>query len=254
MPERLLHPVPDDDRHTLTQWAPYCRYWTAWDNWQVAEATWLTQMRQREQKPPLVFGWGGGVTVAELELARRAGYRVAMTASTDARLARLRAAGITAVDRRDFADLWYDADRYEADAEYRERYRFAEKEFLRVIDELSDGYGVSIFIDNLGGPLYRATLKALGRQAVLATAGWKYGMRLSTLRATECITRHIHVHTHAARLVDVPQIVEFQRSTGFLPDMTAEPIYSWDRVPELAADFAAGRVEGYFPLFQVNLE
>jgi hypothetical protein len=51
--------------------------------------------------------------------------------------------------------------------------------------ELSDGLGAAIFIDNIGAPLYRTTLKALARQNVLATVGWKHGRRTSTLRASE---------------------------------------------------------------------
>lgn len=252
MAEHLLHRVPDDPRYGLTEWAPYARYWTAWDNWQVAHACWRSQMDRGDATDPLVFGWGGGVTLAELELARRDGFRVAMSASGPERIAQLTRLGIAAVDRRAFPDLYFDQRRYRADDEYRDRYLASEREFLRVIHELSDGYGVSIFIDNIGGPTYRATLKALGRQAVLTTVGWKRGMRLETLRATECITRHIHVHTHACRPEDVPRIVEYQRSTGWLPDMSGERVYGWESVPQLAKDYAAGAVAGYFPLFRVN--
>jgi len=255
LPERVLHKVPAGGRYSTLQWVPYTRYWTAWDSWKVAYGCWRSQMDVNDVKNPLAFGWGGGVTVAQLELARRAGFRVAMTASSTERIERLRQWEIEAIDRRQFPGLDTDPRAARDDPAAGERHKVAQREFLRHIHELSDGYGVSIFIDNIGGPLYRTTLKALGRQAVIATVGWKHGMRLETWRAIECIARHIHVHTHACRVSDIPEIVQFQLETGFLPDMSAEQVYPWESVPELAKDYAANSIpgNGYFPVYQVNV-
>jgi hypothetical protein len=54
--------------------------------------------------------------VAELELARRHGFRVAMTASTPERLAAIERSGVTAIDRRRFPDLAFDTDLADDDA------------------------------------------------------------------------------------------------------------------------------------------
>jgi NADPH:quinone reductase-like Zn-dependent oxidoreductase len=249
-PRHLLLPVPDDARYTLEQWAAYARYWTAWDNWQVAYGCWKSQMYRRGIRDPLVFAWGGGVALAELQLAQREGFRTAMTASTDDRLERIRRRGIVAIDRRELPDLNLDPARMESDPAYRRRYKLSERAFLARIMELSDGYGASILIDNIGEPVARASMRALGRQGVFSTVGWKAGMQQSTLRALECINRHIFVHTHACRPADVALIVEYQRTTGFLP-LADEPedVYAWNAVPRLASDYAAGRTQGFFPLF-----
>jgi NADPH:quinone reductase-like Zn-dependent oxidoreductase len=152
----LLVPIPEGTSHSLPQWAAYARYFTAWDNWRVAYQCWLTQMAGRDPANELVFGWGGGVTRAELQLAQRAGFRVAMTASTDKRLSNLTECGITAVDRRRFPDLQQGPDSAHDDPARRRRYHASEAEFIKAIDELSDGLGVSIFVDNIGTPLYKA--------------------------------------------------------------------------------------------------
>jgi NADPH:quinone reductase-like Zn-dependent oxidoreductase len=243
-----LLPVPDGSAHSLPQWAAYARYFTAWDNWRTALACWRAQLPDQNPADHLVFGWGGGVTLAELQLARRAGFRVAMTASSDERLAMLRAHGLTPVDRRLFPGL----SRSPEQAEDPVGYRISEKEFVRVIGELSDGAGAAIFIDNIGAPLYKATLKALARQGVLATCGWKRGMSTPTRRAAECIKRHLHVHTHVWRFQDSAAIRDYQESTGWIADIDPDVIYPFDRVPQLAEDYAAGRLRTYFPLFEVN--
>jgi NADPH:quinone reductase-like Zn-dependent oxidoreductase len=254
LPESNLLKVPAGTRYELRQWATYARYWTAWDNWRVASACWRSQVSEANRPDPLIFGWGGGVAVAELELARRAGFRTAMTASSPERLEMLAGLGIGAVDRSGFPDLTYDSKRYRSDQDYRKRYQDSERAFLETIAELSDGRGVAIFIDNIGAPVLRATLTALGREGVLTTAGWKHGMRTSSFRAVECINRHIHVHTHACQVPEIPRAVNYQEKTGWLPELGDDKIYSWDEIPILAREYAAGTLSSYFPIFQVNPE
>nr|AHA12076.1 crotonyl-CoA carboxylase reductase [Streptomyces sp. CNH287] len=253
--EHLLTPLRPDTRFTTQQWAAsYGRYWTAWDNWKVAYGCYRSQVPVRPQDmehQPLVFGWGGGVTIAELELARRDGFAVAMASASPKRLADIEAKGMIPVDRRLFPDLNYDEERMD-DPGYRQRYRESERAFLRAIAQISGGRGAAIIIDNIGKPVYRATLRALGRQGVLTTVGWKHGMRLETMRANECIKRHIHVHTHACRYHDIEEIMEFQESTGWMLDLQGQRIYDFDEIPQLARDYTEGNLDSYFPLFQVN--
>jgi NADPH:quinone reductase-like Zn-dependent oxidoreductase len=248
----LLLPIPEHTRYSLPQWAAYARYFTAWDNWRVAYGCWRTQMEDQPSEHELVFGWGGGVVFAELLLAQRAGFRVAMTSSTDTRLSYLRAHGIIAVDRRQFPDLRYDPGAASDDPDYLRRYRASEKKFIKQIDDLSEGAGAAIIIDNIGAPLYKATLKALGREGVLTTVGWKQGMRTLNLRASECIKRHLHVNTHVWRYGDSAIIRDYQESTGWLPEIDPGAIYDFDEIPQLARDYAAGKLSTYFPLFRVN--
>ena len=152
-------------------------------------------------------------------------------------------------DRRQFIDLAFDEKSFKSDFTYRRRYMKAEIQFLNLVKEHTNGAGVSIFIDNIGGPVFRATLKALGRQGVITTMGWKAGMNLSVTRASECINRHIHVHTHGAQRSLVA--MHFAEETGWMPPVD-EKVYSWDEIPLLAQDYAQGNINTYFPIFQVN--
>jgi NADPH:quinone reductase-like Zn-dependent oxidoreductase len=249
--ENLL-PVPDNTPYSLPQWAAYARYFTAWDNWSVAFHCWQAQMRGQDPGDHLVFAWGGGVSLAELELARRAGFRVAMTASTDERLAYLQQKGIQPVDRRLFPDLARDGHGEPLDGVAETRYRASEREFLRVVSELSGGAGVAIFIDLIGATVYKATLKSLARQGVLTTAGWKGGMNLLNRRATECIKRHLHVNTHVWNFQDCAQIRDYQEQTGWIADIDPDAIYGFDEIPVLAQDYRMNKLSTYFPMYQVN--
>jgi len=252
MGARLLLPIPDGTAYSLPQWATYGRYFTAWDNWSKAYGCWRTQVADDDPANHLVFGWGGGVAFAELTLARRAGFRVAMTAGSDERVAFLRENGITAVDRRRFPDLSLPTRQERLDRDRHQRRRTSVKDFLDVVKDLSDGHGVAIFVDNIGEPMYDITLSALAREGVIGTCGWKAGMRLSQLRGAECISRHIHVNTHVWRLPDSPGIRDFQEAEGWIAPKGSDVIYDFDRVPELADDYANGSIGSYFPMYRVN--
>jgi NADPH:quinone reductase-like Zn-dependent oxidoreductase len=249
---QLLLPLPPESTGSPLQWAAsYGRYWTAWDNWKVAHACWKAQRQAADGRAPLVFGWGGGVVLAELELAKRDGFRAAMASGNPKRLDEIEARGIIPVDRRLFPDLSFDQRRMD-DPGFRRRYRESERAFLKTISELSGGSGAAIIIDNIGKPVYRATLRALGRQGVLSTVGWKHGMELETVRANECIKRHIHVHTHACCFLEVAEMADYQERTAWFPPIDAASVYGFDEIPQLAADYAAGLLDTYFPVFRIN--
>jgi NADPH:quinone reductase-like Zn-dependent oxidoreductase len=247
-------PVPDNSRFSLKQWAAFSlRYITAWSNWQQAYGCWRIQMGVEDCPSPYVWGWGGGVTWAELTLAKFSGARVAMISSSARRLRAIRRAGMTAIDRRHFGDLDYDAARYQSDPEYKKRYLDSERVFLRMVQENTDGIGVSIFLDYVGSPVTRATIKALSRQGVVSTAGWKEGMRIELIRAIECIERHTHVHTHYARYPQGRAAVQFAENTGWMPEDVAEmDIYGFEEIPQLHEAYQSGQTHSYFPIYEVN--
>nr|AGZ15447.1 alcohol dehydrogenase BadC [Streptomyces sp. MK498-98F14] len=249
---RLLLPIPADTAYSLPQWASYGRYFTAWDNWHKAYGCWRTQVPDDDPANHLVFGWGGGVAFAELVLAKRAGFRVAMTAGSDERVAFLRDNGITPVDRRRFPALSLPTREERTDRDRHQRRRTSVEQFLGLVDELSDGHGVAVFVDNIGEPLYDVTLAALAREGIVTTCGWKAGMRLSHLRGAESIARHIMVNTHVWRMPDSPGIRDFQEAEGWIAPAGSDVIYDFDRVPELADDYANGRIASYFPMYRVN--
>lgn len=206
-----------------------------------------------EWPAPHVWAWGGGVSLAELDLARRHGSRTVMLSGSDHHLSTITAMGIRTLDRRCFGgELSCDEERYPRDAAYRARYKEVEQRFLAAVRHETGGEMVQIFLDYVGGPVYRLTLRALSREGVIATAGWKEGMEMRHLRAKECIERHQHVYTHYARYAQGVAAVRYGEENGWMPRVD-DRIYSFDEIPELADDYEAMRT-GYFPCFAVNPE
>jgi NADPH:quinone reductase-like Zn-dependent oxidoreductase len=250
--QEQIYKVPEATKYSLHQWAAFSiKYATAWDNWKIALGCLRLQMAEDDCPSPHVWGWGGGAALAELALAKIWGCRAAMIASEDKRLQLIRDMGITAIDRREFIDLDFDENRYQSDRQYKTRYMRAEKLFLSTVEEHTNGAGVSIFIDNIGTPVLRATLKALGRQGVITTVGWDRGKKMSFSRIGECTNRHIHVHTHGARYSEGILAARFAEEVGWMPPVDGN-VYSWDCIPQLAEDYAQRRISTYFPIFEVN--
>lgn len=230
---RQLIRIPKPTRFSLPQWAAFSlRYITAWANWRVAHACWLSQMADCRPEDALVCAWGGGVALAELSLARTMGFKVAMVTSQVARLGQLRDLGIDPIDRSGWTDATF------------------EREFLAAVHARSGGRGVAIFVDNLG-MAYKTTLKSLARQGTITTSGWKHGVTFANVRAMECINRHIHVHTHYARYDEGEAAVRFAHDHGWMAPVD-DHVYPWDEIPALAEAYAHGRIGSYFPIFAVN--
>jgi NADPH:quinone reductase-like Zn-dependent oxidoreductase len=252
IPADVFTPLPQHGSNGFSQaqWAAYCvRYLTAWSNWRVAYGAYRLQVSEESDPSPHVWGWGGGATFAELDLARRMGCRAAMISGTDANLELIRRHGIVPIDRRRFPDLHFDEERYESDRAYRTAYKKSENAMLRIVREHTDDQGVAVFIDYIGTPVARATDRALAREGVVTTAGWKLGLLLQVNRALKCMHRNIHVHTHFASVQDWNDATAFSAKTGWMPTVTE--IYQWDDVEALAKHAQAGTAS-YFPLFQVN--
>lgn len=253
MPARCLLPLPEHSTFTAREWAAFSvRYLTAWDNWKVAWGCWRAQMPELAPEQVHVWGWGGGVSLAQLALARQLGCQTAMIGSSPKRLALIEKMGIRPIDRSRFSGLAFDEELYQRDPAYRDRYREAEEHLLHLVAEHTQGEGVSIFIDNIGAPVFRATLKALGRQGVIATSGWKHGMRLSIMRGMECINRHIHVNTHGSRDTEAWRAVQAAEAMNWRPPVAGDRVYKWEEIPQLAEEYREGKIESYFPLFEVN--
>jgi len=249
--KQLIH-IPANTRHSLQQWAAFSlRYITAWANWKVAYGMWKLQMTGEDCPPPHVWGWGGGVSLAEVTLAKLAGCQAAMISAGDKRLDLIQQMGIMPIDRRNFGGLDFEEAKYKSDKSFRGAYQESEKVFLNIVNEHTSGSGVSIFIDFIGLPVFRATLKALSRPGIITTAGWKEGMNLSTLRAIECMNWHTHIHTHYARYHDGLEAVEFAEQNGWAPALDGED-YGWNDIPRLAQEHIDGAISTYFPIYQVN--
>jgi NADPH:quinone reductase-like Zn-dependent oxidoreductase len=251
MTDRQLIPVPERTRHSLPQWAAFSlRYITAWSNWDLAFGVFRLSIGEQEMLQPHVWSWGGGVSLAELDLAHRYGCKTVMLSGNDHHLAKIPQWRITAIDRRKFGEVNCDEKRIKIDADYRKQYREIENAFLEEVRRRTDGQMVQVFIDYVGSPVYRLTLKALSRQGVITTAGWKEGMEIWHLRAKECIERHQHVYTHYARYPQGKKAVLFAELNDWMPTVD-EKIYGFDDIPQLAEDYEDGKTD-YFPCFSIN--
>ena len=249
--DRQFIQIPSDTRFSMEQWAGFSlRYITAWANWEMAHGTYRLAVSANELAAINVWGWGGGVTLAELDLARRFGARAVMLSGSDNRLELINEVGIKSIDRRKYGNLNYDHERYHKDKEYAVEYRRAEDAFLADVTEMTSGRKVQIFIDMIGEPVFRATTKALAREGVITSAGWREGMSLNLMRAIECIERHQHIHTHYARYSQGWQAVAFAEGNGWMPPRPKK-VYSFDNIPTLADDYLNERTE-YFPIFAVK--
>jgi NADPH:quinone reductase-like Zn-dependent oxidoreductase len=251
--EEQLYPISKNSKVPLSHWSIVSlRYITAWSNWIISKKCLEAAVSRKEYPAPYVFGWGGGVALIELLLAKEDGFKAAMIASSDERLEYIRNLGIIPVDRRRFPDLNYDHEKYQSDSGYKKKYIASLKYFRDIVNEITEGEGVSVFIENIGLPVYAATLRVIRCPGVITTSGWKEGMNLETVRALECLQHHIHVFTHAGRVSSHGEkaLVHAEESNWLPQD--SFPIYDWEDIPQLAHDYSNGKISSYFPTFRVN--
>lgn len=250
---KQLFPIPPNTQFSLKQWAAFSlRYITAWGNWKVAHKTYRAMVSEEEAPHPPVWGWGGGVSLALLQLAKNAGYDTMMIGSNVTRLKTIEHLGINTLNRYQFSDLDCRPEYINQSKEHKERHLVAEKIFLNIIKERTNGHGVAIFADLIGEPVLKASLKALARPGVLTTAGWKQGMNISYLRATACIQWQAYIHTHYGSLTDAFKAIEYGEKNSWMPPITEDdPVYSWNDINKLIDDFRQGKTN-YFPIYQVN--
>jgi NADPH:quinone reductase-like Zn-dependent oxidoreductase len=257
LPETTLVPIPRESTFSLPQWAAFSlRYVTAWSNHRLAYGAWRLQVPESMYPEGFpVWAWGGGVSYAQLTLAKiKDSARCVLITSSAARREMAERAGLETLDRSTYPDLSFHASRYEADPEYATRYRESEKRFLKEVRDRTGGEGVSIFIDNIGTPVLRVTLKALAREGVLTTCGWKKGMRVDLLRAIECIERHTHVHTHYATRPEADDAVRFACERNWMaPADALGKIWAWEDIAGLAREYMTSG-GSYFPIYRVNAE
>ncbi len=111
----------------------------------------FSKARLQAGETVLVFGVGGGVSLAALQLAKAAGARVIVTSRSTGKLARATALG---------ADATIDA---------------APESIPSAVMSLTEGRGVDVVIENVGGPVWSAALKSLVRGGRIVTCGATIG-------------------------------------------------------------------------------
>ncbi|HEX6022360.1 MAG TPA: zinc-binding dehydrogenase [Solirubrobacter sp.] len=140
----IPHEVPDDvaaafTLATLTAWRMV-----------------VTRAQVQPGEDVLIWGIGGGVAIAALQICKAIGARVWVTSSSDAKLERARRLG---------------AD---------ETVNHREVEVGRVVRERTGKRGMDVVIDNVGQATWKQSLIALGRRGRLVTCGATSGSLVET--------------------------------------------------------------------------
>lgn len=107
----------------------------------------FTQARLQAHETVLVFGIGGGVSLAAMQLAKAIGARVIVTSRDTGKLDRAAALG---------ADAVVDSSR---------------QDIAKTVLSLTDGRGVDVVIENVGAAVWPHAMKSLVRGGRLVTCG-----------------------------------------------------------------------------------
>jgi NADPH:quinone reductase-like Zn-dependent oxidoreductase len=107
----------------------------------------VTQARLKPWETVLVFGIGGGVSLAALQLAKAMGARVIVTSRDDAKIERARALG---------ADHGINGQT---------------QDVVKEVMALTGGRGVDVVIENVGAAAWPSAMKSLVRGGRLVTCG-----------------------------------------------------------------------------------
>ena len=116
----------------------------------------VTRAQLRAGETVLIWGIGGGVAVAALQIAKRLGARVWVTSSSDAKLARARELG---------------AD---------ESFNHTTVDVAREIRARTSKRGVNVVVDDVGEATWESSLRVLGKGGRLVTCGATSGPMVQT--------------------------------------------------------------------------
>ena len=148
IPERNLVPVPEGVDWETAAAAPLV-FQTAW-------RMLIDRAEVREGETVLVLGASGGVGHAAVQIADHAGADVIATASTE--------------EKREYAR--------EIGAD--ETVDYTEVDFSEAVRELTDGRGVDVVVDHIGGETWGKSIKSLRKGGRLVTCGATGGFNPET--------------------------------------------------------------------------
>lgn len=139
LPARNVFPIPAgmDDMQAAALGVTYLTAWRML----------FTQARLQAHETVLVFGIGGGVSLAALQLAKMIGARVIVTSRDAAKLKRAAALG---------ADHGIDS---------------AAEDVAKAVQGLTGGRGVDVVIENIGAAAWGSAMRSLVRGGRLVTCG-----------------------------------------------------------------------------------
>ena len=116
----------------------------------------ITRAKVKPGEVVLIWGVGGGVSLAALRIAKLAGARVIVTSGTDEKLARAMALGADVALNHQATDV------------------------AKEVHRLTNRRGADVIVDNVGESTWEQSLRALGRGGRLVTCGGTTGHNLVT--------------------------------------------------------------------------
>ena len=139
MPEINLRPIPEGLSFEEAAGFPLV-FLTAW-------RMVVSKARVKPGESVLILGIGGGVAIAALQIAKRAGARVFVTSSSDEKLERARELG---------ADVLINHER---------------QDFAKEVWTITHKQGVEVVIDDVGAATWPGSIRAVARGGRLVTCG-----------------------------------------------------------------------------------
>ena len=233
LPNATLIPLPVGEDGAKF-WASYTiRYMTAWSLYQRAlKVHGVLNATARK----LTFGgWGGGTTLALLQLAALEGHEAVMFCSSRAKCEEAEQHGITPVNVEEI--------RNEHAADERAAIRFL-RDTLR--EKFDRSFTFDVFSDFVGNPTINLTMDLLRQGGILATAGWKQGPMVKVNRALSCIKQHVHVYCHHANASEIADCVTYGLDRGWHAKSTAD--FGFDDCARVHEQFNQGVISSYFPV------
>lgn len=235
LPNEILLPLPIC-RSKAKFWASYTiRYMTAWSLfWKTAKVRLALGNRL---EPGNFVGWGGGTTVAFLQLAAKLGHNAVMLCGSEAKCREAEAHGIQSLD---ISDLRLHTSTF---GTTRDHYKYIKSGLQNLLIGEKE---VDVICDFVGNPTAEMSLALLRRGGILATAGWKTGPIVHLNRAASCIKQHIHINSHHANKSEIWDSLRYGLQNDWHPKNVAS--YSFEEVSLLHEEFNSGVINSYFPI------
>jgi NADPH:quinone reductase-like Zn-dependent oxidoreductase len=153
----------------------------------------IAQGRLRAGEWLLVTGVSSGVGVAAVQVGKMLGAKVIGTSGSPEKLARLQALGLDAGIRTRGAD------------------------FVDAVLDATGGKGADLIVNNVGGTVFDACMRAAAFQGRFATVGYVDGVMRSEIDIETLHTKRLHLFGVSNKLRDAAQRAETVR--GFVADV-----------------------------------
>jgi NADPH:quinone reductase-like Zn-dependent oxidoreductase len=185
----------------------------------------IAQGRLRAGEWLLVTGASSGVGVAAVQVGKLLGARVIGTSGSAEKLERLKALGVDVALRTRGAD------------------------FVQPVLDATGGHGADLIVNNVGGTVFDACMRAAAFQGRVATVGYLDGVMRSEIDIEALHTKRLHLFGVSNKLRDAAQRAETVR--GFAADLlpaiadgrirpVIDRVYPFAELPAAVARMEAG--------------